>query len=125
MIPVLLELNIKLPVIVLVRHTLVDGSVSFDVYNITYFVIFEISRQLDWSLGSEISGKQVTSSGSQSERVWPNIVSKWFVCNVLYFMSNPEWLYLLGHQFVSKSLNSVNLTAHSNHPYRIVYPSIS
>lgn len=58
--------------VILVRHTLVDGSISFNVNDITSLVFLEVSGQLDWSLGSEISGKQVTSSGSQSERVWPD-----------------------------------------------------
>lgn len=48
--------------VVFVWHTLMDSTVGLDVYDITDLVLFKISRELDWALGTEISGKEMAGS---------------------------------------------------------------
>lgn len=41
-----------------------NSSIGFNVYNILDFVSFQVGRQFELSLLTEVSGKQVTSASS-------------------------------------------------------------
>ena len=48
--------------VVLVRHTLVDGTVGFDVDNVTSLVSSQVGAEFDWSFGAEIAREQMASA---------------------------------------------------------------
>lgn len=56
-----------LPVVVLVRHALVHGSVGLDVDNVAHAVHGQVGGELDCSLLAEVSGKEMSGAGPETE----------------------------------------------------------
>ncbi len=57
----------SLALVVLVRHTLLDGTVDIDVDDITNTVGDHVSGELGWTMFSELAREKVSSSGSETE----------------------------------------------------------
>ena len=50
----------------LVGHTLVDGTVGLDVNNVSNLVVYKVCRQLDGTLGPEVTREEVTGTGAKT-----------------------------------------------------------
>lgn len=53
------EYSSRFSVVSFVWHTLLDSTVAFDVYDITYFVCFHVGGQGDDSMSPEFTGEQI------------------------------------------------------------------
>lgn len=54
----------NIPVVVFVRHALVNGTVGLDIDNIAGLVLFQVGRQLDRTLCAKVSREQVTGTSA-------------------------------------------------------------
>lgn len=52
-----------------VGHSLVDGAIDLDIYNVSNLVGFEIRAELDGSVVAEPAGKHVAGASAITERV--------------------------------------------------------
>jgi hypothetical protein len=54
----------------LVRHTLLDSTITDDIDNVTDLVDLKVGGERDGTLLSKVSGEEVSGTGSVTERVW-------------------------------------------------------
>jgi len=59
--------NTGFTVVELVRHTLLDGTVTLDINQITNFVRVEVGGQRDVTMFAELTGEQVTCTTTITE----------------------------------------------------------
>lgn len=59
----------SIPVVEFVGHTTVDGSVGFDINNVTDLVVLHVGRQTNVAMLTEISGEEVARTRAETVRV--------------------------------------------------------